>query len=46
MKTRFLALIAAFVTAAAAMAMVLAPATSSETNATPQDGGVYVAAID
>jgi hypothetical protein len=46
MKTRFLARIAAFVTAAAAMAMFLAPATSSELNATPQRDGVYLAAID
>jgi hypothetical protein len=46
MKTRFLARIAAFVTAAAAMAMFLAPATSSELNATPQRDGVYPAAID
>ncbi|HKA82917.1 MAG TPA: hypothetical protein VKD21_03605 [Acidimicrobiales bacterium] len=46
MKTRFLARIAAFVTAAAAMAMFLAPTTSSEVNATPQTDGVYLAAID
>jgi hypothetical protein len=49
MKTRhLLARIAAFVTAAAAIGMFLmvrGPATSSE-DATPQDEGVHLAAID